>query len=123
MSLDIKSNYQIFRGKCYQACIKLQEVLPDLRLTKGWYLQPGWDRNSCQHWWLTTPNGDIVDPTAYQFLNPNIKELYEEFDEENTLLNCYVCNKELTYKEAKYNSHGNYVLCSGECYGSLVGVY
>ena len=120
---NIKTDYQVFRGKCKEVCEHLQAVLPDLRLAKGWYNEPGWDKNSCHHWWLVSPEGTIVDPTAGQFPSKGISQLYEEFDEETTLLNCYECGKEITYDQAKKNSQGRYVLCSGECYGRLVGVY
>ena len=61
------TNYQIFRGKCKAACDALQKIMPELTLHRGWYNQPGWDKNSCQHWWLQTPEGEIVDPPALQF--------------------------------------------------------
>lgn len=120
MTFTPRTNYIIFRGKCYEACLALQKVLPDLELVRGWYNTPTWDRDSCQHWWLKTPQGDIVDPTALQFPNPNVKEWYEEFD---GVIYCSECGEEIEYTdEEEIIFMGNYPVCSDKCARSLVGI-
>ena len=111
------TNYQIFRGKCKAACDALQKIMPELTLHRGWYHQPGWPRNSCQHWWLQTPEGEIVDPTALQFPDPHVKEYYEEFD---GMCECEECGKEIHENDAIFA--GRYPVCSGECHMRLVGL-
>lgn len=111
------TNYQIFRGKCHAACIALQATLPELTLHRGWYHQPGWPKTSCQHWWLQTPQGQIIDPTSLQFPNPHIKDLYEEF---NGFCECEECGTSIKEEEAIFA--GRYPVCSDICYKSLVGI-
>ena len=112
-----QTNYQIFRGKCKTACEALQKVMPELILVRGWYNQPEWPKNACQHWWLKTPEGLIVDPTALQFPMPHITEFYEEFD---GMCECEECGKKIHENEAQFA--GRYPVCSGECYMALVGI-
>lgn len=112
-----QTNYQIFRGKCKTACEALQKVMPELILVRGWYNQPEWPKNACQHWWLKTPEGVIVDPTALQFPMPHVKEFYEEFD---GMCECEECGKKIHENEAQFA--GRYPVCSGECYMALVGI-
>lgn len=110
-------NYQIFRGKCKEACEALQKVMPELILVRGWYNQPEWPRTSCQHWWLKTPEGTIIDPTALQFPMPNIVGYYEEFD---GICVCEECGNEVKEEDAMFA--GRYPVCSGECYRALVDI-
>lgn len=48
-------------GMCKVWSRKMSEVFPELTLTRGYYRPHG------GHWWLTAPDGAIVDPTIQQF--------------------------------------------------------
>ena len=50
----MKTNYQIFRGNCKEACEALQSALPDLELIRGHYV-PLFTGKAEPHWWLKTP--------------------------------------------------------------------
>lgn len=113
----MESNYHVFRGKCKEACEALQKVIPELTLHRGWYNQPGWPKDSCHHWWLQSPEGNIVDPTMFQFPTPGLNNLYEEF---NGIVECSECGKEMKEEDAHFA--GRYPVCSNECYKSLVGL-
>ncbi|HNV67896.1 MAG TPA: hypothetical protein PKN60_12325, partial [Bacteroidales bacterium] len=60
------SDYLKFRGKCKEMSEAAVLEDPTLRLVRGHYWCPLWDRNE-QHWWCVKPDGTIVDPTARQF--------------------------------------------------------
>lgn len=104
------SNYSIFRGKCKEACEALHAVLPELRMVRGYY-------DGQPHWWLKTPEGNIVDPTALQFTIANIPDLYEEFD---GYVACAECGEPTKESEAVID--GNYACCSTRCMMRLVGL-
>lgn len=51
-------------GECMAVCRKMKERFPELNLHGGYVRMPfGTDL----HYWLTTPEGALVDPTASQF--------------------------------------------------------
>lgn len=52
-------------GKCAETTIAMQEAFPELARVRGFYHCPLWGQRA--HWWLVTPDGAIVDPTAMQF--------------------------------------------------------
>lgn len=52
-------------GKCREACVAMAKAFPELTAVPGHVLVMHWGQRS--HWWLTTPDGEIVDPTASQF--------------------------------------------------------
>ena len=52
-------------GRCKEISQTMQSVFPELILIRGHYHCMIWGER--QHWWLTTPNGEIIDPTADQF--------------------------------------------------------
>lgn len=116
MTAEQKTNYEVFRGKCKEACEALQQVMPELRLVRGYYTDHIWDKRE-PHWWLETPGGDIVDPTKWQFPAGGIAEFYEEFD---GMLNCEECGKEVGEETAVI--HGNYACCSNICCMRMVGL-
>src|SRR3990167_3649327 len=52
-------------AKCAEATAEMLTAFPELRRVRGYVLTAaGYDR---PHWWLTTVDGTIVDPTADQF--------------------------------------------------------
>lgn len=52
-------------GRCKEYSEKMLLAFPELVLTRGHYICSVWgDR---EHWWLSTEEGDVIDPTAYQF--------------------------------------------------------
>lgn len=110
------TNYQIFRGKCKEACEALQSVLPELRMVRGHYYDAIWNRNEA-HWWLETPSGVIVDPTKHQFPTCGTGE-YVEFD---GMYDCDNCGEKV--EEKHLLGDGRYGFCSGKCYGHFVGVF
>ena len=111
----MKTNYQIFRGKCKEACEALQSALPDLELVRGYYT-PLFTGKAEPHWWLKTPTGTIVDPTKWQFECQGSGD-YEEFD---GTVDCEQCGKSIQEKDVLMN--GNYPCCSELCCLKLVGL-
>lgn len=63
------------RGKCDEATQLMCAAFPELRRAAG-FAHSSWGRD--QHWWCVSPEGEIVDPTASQFLG-GIAD-YEELD-------------------------------------------
>lgn len=55
-------------GKCTEATILMAKAFPELQRIRGHYVCPFVDKKR-EHWWLVTKKGDIVDPTAKQFLS------------------------------------------------------
>lgn len=75
------------RGRCGAWTRRMQQTFPELRRAGG-LVAPA-DRPPYagvhlvqQHWWLLTPAGDVVDPTARQFGWP---PMYIEFGDEAAL--------------------------------------
>ncbi len=65
-------------GRCADATEAMKAAFPELTRVRGYYLDAAW--GSREHWWLTAPDGSIVDPTAEQF--PTLgKGHYEPWDE------------------------------------------
>lgn len=52
-------------GNCDQITKKMAEEFPELTRVRGHYYCIAWGERT--HWWLTTPEGKIIDPTAAQF--------------------------------------------------------
>ncbi len=61
----IKQNIKNVYGKCKNATKYMQIIFPELQRVRGYYYCTLWGRR--EHWWLITPLGVIVDPTAKQF--------------------------------------------------------
>lgn len=49
-------------GKCAEATSDMVEAFPSLKRIRGGYWCPIWGWRD--HWWLVTPEGDIIDPAA-----------------------------------------------------------
>ena len=110
------SDYIKYRGKCKELCDKLIEEFPHLKIVRGYYYDPIWNRKE-PHWWCLNEKGGIVDPTYKQFAAGGIKENYEEF---NGLVCCENCGKET--KEEEIIECGRYPVCSTSCGMHLVGL-
>ena len=109
------SNYQKYRGKCKEFCEDLVVKDPSLKLVRGHYYCPIWNKDE-PHWWCTNSVGEIVDPTAKQFPS-NGHGIYEEFD---GFTNCEECGKRIN--ESDMMLQGRYPVCSTKCACRLVGV-
>ena len=109
------SDYLKFRGKCKEMSEAAVLEDPTLRLVRGHYWCPLWDRNE-QHWWCVKPDGTIVDPTARQFPSRGLGT-YTEF---NGIVTCDQCGKEVPEAKARFDS--NYAFCSSACNMRFVGL-
>lgn len=106
-------------GLCAEATLEMQTAFPELRRVRG-HVDIN-ERKPWSHWWLVTPSGEIVDPTARQF--PVILE-YQPWDEARSeptgkCLNCgdytfngaYLCGEvcevenQRAFDSARANSH------------------
>lgn len=65
-------------GKCAEVTQAMANAFPELKRAKGYYHCVIWGRRD--HWWLTTSDGKIIDPTAIQFPTKGNCE-YEEWVE------------------------------------------
>lgn len=51
--------------QCAEWTEEMQAAFPELKRVRGQvFLSNLWERD---HWWLTTPTGEVVDPTVSQF--------------------------------------------------------
>ena len=75
---EIASGYQAFRGKCKEYAEAACASDPSLRLVRGHYFCPIWNRDE-PHWWTQRPDGTIYDPTKEQFPSAGLG-VYTEFD-------------------------------------------
>ena len=111
----LKSDYQMYRGKCREMSEALCKEDPSLTLVRGFYYDPFYGKE--QHWWAKKPDGTIVDPTSKQFAMGGIEELYEEF---NGICECAECGIEKPEEEMRFES--NYAFCSSKCLLRFVGL-
>lgn len=65
-------------GMCSSATKEMLGAFPELTRVRGWVHDAFVGRR--EHWWLTAPDGSVVDPTVDQF--PGVYE-YEPLDEAN----------------------------------------
>jgi hypothetical protein len=74
----IKANYnrESSYGQCKSAVELMKSEFPELTITNGFVEDVFWDQR--EHWWLKTPEGEIVDPTKSQF---NCVLSYTEIDD------------------------------------------
>lgn len=56
-----------FYGHCFHASIALYQVLGGKE--QGYAVWKGVDCTGVSHYWLTSPSGEIIDPTAEQYTN------------------------------------------------------
>ncbi len=112
----MESDYSKYRGKCKEYCEELVKQRKDLKIVRGHYYDPIWNKNE-EHWWCVDVNGCIIDPTKKQFPTCGAGT-YTEF---NGMVNCEQCDKEM--KEEECYMMGRYPVCSdGPCARLLVGL-
>lgn len=75
----IRDNVTEVYGKCSELTEKMLSVFPELSRVRGHYICPVWGEQ--EHWWLLTPNGEIVDPTAKQFPSGGVVGKYIQWKE------------------------------------------
>lgn len=105
-------------GRCAEACKEMHAAFPELKIVKGHVETGVWGRRG--HWWLTTPEGEIIDPTAKQF--PVIFE-YEPFQPGSLVRvgKCCNCGDEIWEPiQSLDQDHGQKSICSKECHDSYV---
>ena len=99
-------------GLCRSKSEAMRKAFPELVLCKGYYSSPVDGMRS--HWWLKTPEGEIVDPTVRQFvMGPS--GTYEEYNREVhgplPIGKCMNCGCQV-YEE---NDPPSSCICSKEC--------
>lgn len=57
--------YEAAYGHCVEVTEAMQAAFPELTRVRGHYYCLVWGERA--HWWLVTPDGAVVDPTARQF--------------------------------------------------------
>lgn len=57
-------NFKAAYGTCREVTVRMQEEFPELERVRGYFQCAIWGRRP--HWWLRTPEGEIVDPTGHQ---------------------------------------------------------
>ena len=61
----IAANVKDTRGTCREVTARMAAAFPELTRVRGHYYCWVWGERA--HWWLTTPDDRIIDPTAAQF--------------------------------------------------------
>lgn len=112
---DVGDGYKKYRGKCKEMCEALMLERSDLRLVRGHYHDPYWQRDEA-HWWCVDATGKIVDPTREQFPSAGAGT-YTEF---SGTVDCTVCGKTITEDQIDHHSTGRHIYCSYDCFGSDV---
>jgi hypothetical protein len=114
--LDRADNYALYRGKCKELSEAAVATDPSLRLARGWYWCPIWNREE-EHWWTVHQDGKIHDPSKLQYPSAGMGR-YREYE---GILTCAECGKE--FPEAEDNPQGRYHCCSYRCAGRLIGAF
>lgn len=116
----IKNNYntlELARGRCQEASKKMQEAFPELRVTNG-YVVLAFVGEPQMHWWCVDPKGNVVDPTAIQYVENGCPIAdYEEIDDSHPARNyprgrCLDCGEH--YFIGEHTKDSNF--CSTDCY-------
>lgn len=78
-------------GRCREAVVLMKQAFPELLVSRG-HVSTIWGMRA--HWWLLTPEGEVVDPTASQY--PGIFEyLPWEPGDEVQVGKCMNCGEEI----------------------------
>jgi hypothetical protein len=94
------------RGKCAEVTQAMAKAFPELTRVRGHYQFLG----IRPHWWLTDPQGTVVDPTAAQF--PAGGEYVSWGDGPEPIGRCYNCG------ELVYDASSGSNICSSDCYSA-----
>ena len=108
--------YRLYRGRCKELSEAACAEDPTLKLVRGHYYCPMWNRDE-PHWWTVRPDGTIHDPTREQFPSRGLGA-YTPF---SGMVECAECGKEVAEDDADLD--GNYAFCSHRCHGRFVGVF
>lgn len=103
----IKSNVHDPKHKCREVTEEMQRAFPELRRVAGHYYSID---GIHPHWWLTAPDGSIVDPTIAQFADQHGE--YVEHDGDLPIGRCANCGE--------YIYPGQDTVCSESCYHEYV---
>lgn len=110
----IKTNvpdYASAFGQCASVTEKMAEAFPELKRVRGHYYCYAWGERA--HWWLVTPDKEIVDPTCEQFPSKG-RGQYDEWDESKempVISVCANCGEEF---------EGTGTCCSSGCHSAYV---
>lgn len=63
-------------GHCYVASEALFHLIKQFNLKRGYRPHYGKDHRGITHWWLQTSVGEILDPTAEQYLSQGVSPPY-----------------------------------------------
>ena len=96
-------------GECAELTEKMGIAFPELRRVRGHYHDAFWGPRT--HWWLVTPQGEIVDPTKAQFPDQGGEYVPWRDGEEEPTGRCMDCGS--------YAYNGDY-FCSAACERSTV---
>lgn len=86
------------RGLCVEMTRKMAAAFPELRRVRGYYTCP-FSGQRHTHWWLVTPDGQIIDPTVEQFASLGQGD-YEEYTGPEPTGKCLNCGALLFVQEA-----------------------
>ena len=104
------------QGMCSHATAEMAAAFPELKRVPGWASDA---RGSTEHWWLVTPDGLVVDPTASQFVGEIKYKPFEPGDEVRVgrCMNCGIgiFAKVQDLNDPKYGKS----TCSSECEATL----
>ena len=117
MRRQLLRRYGTSHNYCSQFTRRMAEQFPELRRVAGFYKSPAGASHG-EHWWLETPDGVIVDPTADQWPSKGTGK-YVRYDPALHLVSkgsCPSCGVGL------YSRAGSYP-CSEDCDQSLATEY
>lgn len=90
-------------GQCKAVTQRMAAAFLELRRVRGHYVCPSDGR--LQHWWMVTPDGEIIDPTRDQFISTEHGN-YEEYVGAEPTGRCLSCDALL---------FGDEQVCDEEC--------
>lgn len=102
-------------GRCQEAVTEMHRAFPELTIVKGHvHCAAPWGKRG--HWWLTTADGAIIDPTRAQF-NSTIVWAYEPYVEGDDvrLGACMECGASIWGPP----DSGHPYFCSRKCEGAF----
>lgn len=90
--------------RCKEFCEAMLKEFPELALTRGYYFDFEWGQR--EHWWLTDPQGNVIDPTARQFPSKGCG-FYEPWNEGDPepIEKCVVCGEYIYEGDSSHDEH------------------
>ena len=102
-------------GNCKRACVEMIEAFPELVQVRG-HVYCDWGKRS--HWWLTSPDGAIQDPTASQYTALFSYEVWTP-DMEVRVGKCMDCGSELWGLVPDLDTEVRKSFCDQDCEDSF----